>query len=245
MALTSKLISRLGASRQAARDIIAALPPYQVALWPDGWQLGVDGSVRVCDTHAMAEARRWFALIDRRERGGPRAASPQRAMQLHGIFVPRAIVDVSGRIFPSEQVASVALQLIAADWVKQRRRTLLDAPERALADHHRAWSGSRHAGSPEPEATCDLLQSLLDQCIDEGLLPRARYRLGARSDDGYGVRLCRCSVEVDLDPYARARIEEALNAALIPWNRAVIRDGTPVPVIALSVRPRGSRRSGG
>lgn len=44
-----------------ASRIVAALPVYQVALWPDGWVLGASGEVSVRDTHAMAEARRWHA----------------------------------------------------------------------------------------------------------------------------------------------------------------------------------------
>jgi hypothetical protein len=67
-------------------------------------------------------------------------------------------------------------------------------------------------------------------------VPAARYRLVSRCEDGFGLRRWRCAVEVNLDPYARARAREALTTALIPWNRAVIRDGIPMPLITLDVR---------
>lgn len=228
------------AARRAAAESVRALPAYRVALWPDGWVLDADGGVRVVDTHAMAEARRWFDMAGRTTGGGGRRgltpAEQCRAMRLLGVYVPPAVVALSGRRFASEQVASVALQLIAGDWIGERRRALLAQPERALAEHACAWQGSRHHCPATADAAEALLREALDACIAEGLVPRARYRLASRCEDGYGLRRWRCCVEVNLDPYARARAREALNTALIPWNRAVSRDGLPMPLITLDVR---------
>jgi len=237
-----------GPAARSAAAVIEALPTYQVALWPDGWDLERDGSVLVRDTHDMAEARRWYQMAERNGEGRARrapAADLDRVMGLHGIFVPRPVVGLSGHRFPSEQVASVALQLVAGDWIAARRRRLLAAPGRALRQRALAWSGSRHDGAPDGARMQDLLGSLLDACIAEKLLPAARYAVQLRADDGYGVRAWTCSIHCDLDPYTRARVAEALSAALIPWNRAVIRDGRAVPLIALRVEPRRSGRADG
>lgn len=250
--LTSRLLARIqgarqGAGREAAR-VVAGLPAYQVALWPDGWRLEPDGGVRVCDTHEMAEARRWLTLMARNNRGRSRSsadAEVARTMRLYGLEVPPAVIALSGRRFASERVASVALTLVASAWIDERRHRLAREPERTLALARLAWSGSRHTGTPDPDAALDLLHRALTQCIDEGLVPRARYRLAAWATDAYGVPCCRCRVEVDLDPYAQARVREAVAAALIPWNRGVIRDGSAVPVIALEVGPRGDARGAG
>lgn len=240
-----KLPSLFGALRDrrshAAAGIVRALPSYQVALWPDGWELGGDGTVAVRDTHGMAEARRWYAAAARNCENR-RHSDTDRVMRVHGIFVPRPIVDLAGRCFPSEQVASVALHLIAGDWIEARRRQLLAAPERALGERRLAWCGSRHAGTPEAGELHALMARLLQDCIAERLLPQTDYGLDLHADDGYGIRMWRCLVQVELSTSARARTAEALNAALIPWNRVVIRDGCAVPLIGLRVEaPRRAR----
>lgn len=229
-----------------AEAVVRALPAYQVALWPDGWELAADGAVLVRDTHDMAEARRWYRLAERNRRGRGAAAGPgrtldramDRAMHLHGTFVPRAVVELAGRRFASAQVASVALRLVASDWIDARRRRLLAAPARALAERARAWSGSRHDGPPEAARVGPLVRALVAQCIAEGLVPPAEYRISLREDDGFGLRGCRCAVHTALDRGLRQRAEEVLNTALIPWNRAVIRAGEPTPLIAVRVEAR-------
>lgn len=225
-----------GQDAEAAR-VIAALPPYQVALWPDGWEHLEDGGVLIRDTDAMAEARRWYRLAEHNR--GLRSMGP--AMRLHGTFVPRAIVELSRLRFATARAASVAVQLVAGDWVAQRRAELLRAPARALRERDRAWSGSR-SGDPRDEASLiELVSDLLTQCVAEGLIPRAAYRLRVRRDDGFGVGGFRCILEVWLDPYARARLADALASALVPWNRAVMRDARPYPLIGVEARrPAGA-----
>lgn len=235
------------ASSATARMRVARLPAYQVALWPDGWLLEPDGGVRVRDTHAMAEARRWHAVAERNGGGrARRSVSPvemTRTMRMHGLCVPRAIIDMAGRRFPSEQVASVAVSLVASDWIGERRHALLASPERALAEQALAWSGSRHTGIPDPRSVERLLERLLVQCSDEDLLPPgARSRLACSHDDGYGLCCCRCSLELDLDASARERLHDLLTVALIPWNRSVVRDGSAIPLISLWLRPWRDRR---
>jgi hypothetical protein len=223
--------TRSHTEHRRAADLIARLPPYQVALWPDGWELHPDGGVTVRDTHAMAEARRWYRLAERNrahDDGG-------RVMKLHGIFVPRSVVDMASRRFPSEQVASVALQLVAGDWIRERRRQLLSAPEVALRARALAWCGSRHGEDLNPGRLADLLQGLLLDCAAERLIPAADYGVEVRPDDAYGIAGWRCRVEVRLDPYSRARVAESLRTALVPWNRAVVRDEAAVPLIGVSV----------
>jgi hypothetical protein len=247
MVLRSLLLTRARSPRHAAA-VLAELPVYQIALWPDGWALGDDGAVSVHDTHAMAEARRWFALAGRNAQG--RTHRPlcdvelHRAMRMHGVFVPRPVVDMAGRRFVSEQVASVAMQLVAGDWIGERRRALMSTPERALAERALAWTGSRHAGPLLPDTALQLLSQALADCIGEGLLPTADYRLRARADDGFGIRSCRCCVEADGDPDRLAQVRDALSTALIPWNRVVIRDGTAAPLITLQVRARRAASDG-
>ncbi|ESQ16398.1 MAG TPA: hypothetical protein DDY14_02435 [Chromatiaceae bacterium] len=230
---------QFGAVRTAAAKI-AALPAYQVALWPDGWLLEADGGVRVRDTHEMAEARRWLTLAARNRHGCGHSpmynAEITRMMRLHRVFVPRAIIDLAGHRFASEQVASVALTMIAGDWIVERRHTLSLLPDQALAVQGAAWSGSRHQGVLSAEAMQQLLLEVLEHCMAERLLPRAHYLIESRIDDGYGIRGCLCRVQVDLDAEARARVQDVLTTALIPWNRAVIRDGAAIPVIAVRVR---------
>lgn len=219
---------------------IAALPAYRVALWPDGWEDLEDGGVLVRDTDAMAEARRWYRLADR-NRGGV-AMAP--AMRLHGAFVPRPIVALSQQRFGSARAASVAVQLVAGDWVAQRRAELLRAPVSALRERDQTWSGSRSRDPLDAPALGAVLSDLLAQCSAEGLIPKAVYRLRIQQDDGFGVSGFRCIVEVWLDPYSRGRLADALGSALVPWNRAVTRDGRPFPLIAVEVRrPAGLNRS--
>jgi hypothetical protein len=216
---------------RAAAQVVAALPAYQVALWPDGWELLADGSVSVRDTHAMAEARRWYDLARRnRARGdlGP-------ALSLHGLFIPPAILDLASRTFASEQAASVAVQLVAGDWVGRRRTQLLQAAKAALAERAGVWTGSRHGLSMDGASVRALAADLLILCAGEGLIPRADYGLRVRRDDGFGVCAFRVRVETHLDPYARARVGEALAAALIPWNRALGKDAAPRLVISVEV----------
>lgn len=215
---------------------MAGLPVYQVALWPDGWLLHADGAVTVRDTHAMAEARRWYKLAERNRAQDDR----RRIMALHGVFVPRAVVDMAGRRFPSENAASVALQLVAGDWIRERRRQLLDAPERALRARALAWSGSRHDPLLDAKHLLGLVGSLLRRCAGERLIPDADYRIAVKTDDAFGISGWRCRVEVCLDPYARAGVEKMLRAALVPWNRGVVIDGIPVPFIRLEVSARHS-----
>jgi hypothetical protein len=234
------------AAQGSARQVIRALPAYRIALWPDGWVLERDGSVRVVDTHAMAEARRWFDMAERTSAASTRrpltAAEQRRAMRLLGVYVPPAVVGLSGCRFASEQVASVALKLLAGDWIDERRRSMLAEPERALAEHAGAWQGSRHRHPTSADDAEAMLCEALDACIAEGLVPPVRYRVLSRCEDGFGLRRWRCAVELKLDAYARARAREALDAALIPWNRAVIRDGSPVPLITLEVRAGNGQR---
>jgi len=232
------------APEPGAVDIIQTLPVYQVALWPDGWDLDPGGAVTVRDTHEMAEARRWYQMAARNGegRGAGAVDGMNRAMRLHGVFVPRAIVDLAGRRFASEQAASVAMQLIAGDWVVARRRRLLATPQQALAQHDLAWSGSRHQGTPDAATMRALLTHLLDACIAEALLPKVRYHIELRTDDGYGIRGWTCTLHVDLDPYARARVAEAMNVAVVPWKRTVIRDGRAAPLIAVRCDARRAQR---
>lgn len=221
--------------RDAAEALIDRLPAYQVALWPDGWELFPDGGVRVCDTHAMAEARRWHALAERNHAG----ARGRRLMALHGI-VPSGVVELAGRRFASEQAASVAMHLVAGDWIRRRRRELRAAACEALAARALAWSGSRHAAAQDAESVSALIAELVRACAAERLIPDAHYRIGVRADDGYGLTLWRCCLRVALDPYARTRVAEILALALIPWNRAVVRDGAAVPIVAVEVRGPGA-----
>jgi hypothetical protein len=227
--LRELLFSRFVSARLPAMKVVAGLPPYQVALWPDGWELEGDGSVTVRDTHAMAEARRWYALAARNRC----REDACRVMALHGVFVPRAIVDLAERRFACERIASVAVKLVAGDWVQQRRRQLLADPVAALQERSLGWSGSRHPRRLVGDDVKDVLGGLIDLCAAEGLIPPARYRIDVRADDGYGVAGFRCRIEVRLERYARARVGEVLSTALIPWNRAVVRNGAPVPLIGL------------
>ena len=220
-----------GPNRDASR-VIAALPAYQVAFWPDGWEQLEDGGVLVRDTDAMAEARRWYRLAER-NRG---LVPMDPAMRLHGAFVPRPILAMSRQRFASGLVASVAVQLVAGDWVASRRAALMRAPARALREREQTWSGSRSREPLDREGLAVVLSELLAECASERLIPRAGYRLRVQGDDGYGVGGFRCIVEVWLDPYARARLADALSVGLVPWNRAVTRDGRPHPLIGVEVR---------
>ncbi|EGV20317.1 hypothetical protein [Thiocapsa marina] len=222
------------ASADRAARVVAALPAYQVALWPDGWELGAGGEVAVRDTHAMAEARRWYVLADR----GAGAPCMNRTMRLYGTFVPRSVVALAGQRFASESVASVAVQLVAGEWIAQRREQLLAAPEEAIRARRLGWTGSRHAADPGSDAIGACVTEVLAECLQEGLIPAAGYDLKVRPDDGFGIRGYRCLITVDLDSSARARFREVIQTALVPWNRAVVRDGLAHPLIKFEVRPR-------
>ncbi len=223
-----------GCPSDRAACVVAALPAYQVALWPDGWLLGACGEVSVRDTHAMAEARRWYALADQAV-GRPRM---DRAMRLHGTFVPRPVVALAGQRFASESVASVALQLVAGDWITQRRQQLLAAPDEAMRASLLGWTGSRHTADPSIEAMMACVGQVLGDCRREGLIPSADCDLKVRPDDGFGIRGYRCVVTLDLDSSTCARFREVIQTALVPWNRAVVRDGVAHPLIKVEVRGR-------
>ncbi|MEA3276513.1 MAG: hypothetical protein U9Q81_14735 [Pseudomonadota bacterium] len=229
--LPQALLVRFAPAHRAAAAVVSELPAYQVALWPDGWDLQPDGGVMVRDTHAMAEARRWYRLAERNHS----REDARRVMSLHGVFVPPAIVDMADRRFVSEQVASVAVQLVAGDWIKQRRRRMLDSPEDALAERSISWCGSRSACDLEETDMSGLLRRLVRLCVDERLIPDADYRPCVRRDDGYGIRSYHCTLEVLLDRYVRDRVGDVLRTALIPWNRSVVRGGEPSVVIGLEV----------
>lgn len=237
--LRDLLPAPFGSDRRARSARVADLPPYQVALWPDGWNLEGDGRVLVQDTHAMAEARRWYALADRnRSRDDGR-----RVMSLLGIFVPRAIVDLADRCFPSEQVASVAVQLIAGNWIAERRRLLLESPERTLAERSLAWQGSRHEPGMDGGRVQALVEGLIRTCVNERLIPDARYRVRVQCEGGYGIVAHRCVLDVGLDRYAADKVLEVLRAALVPWNRAATRDDGATLVLALALAARGRKGS--
>jgi hypothetical protein len=239
--LSRLLSTRASAAHRNAAALVAGLPAYQIALWPDGWELHPDGAVTVRDTHAMAEARRWYRLAERNRAHD----NGRRVMALHGIFVPRAIVDLAHRRFPSEQVASVAMQLVAGDWIRDRRRQLLAAPRRTLRARALAWSGSRHAPGIDPSCLSALLPELIETCVSERLIPNASYGVEVMAEDAFGIASVRCRVEVCLDPYARAWAQEVLQTALIPWNRRVVREGDTSLLIGLEVsaRPAMSHRA--
>jgi len=222
---------------RAAAEVVAGLPAYQVALWPDGWELSAQGTVTVCDTHAMAEARRWYELARRNRTGWV----PGPVMAMHGVDIPPAILDLGGRTFASEQAASVAVQLVAGDWVGRRRAQFLRGAGAAIAERAGVWTGSRHGLGMDAEGLRALVRDLLGLCVSEGLIPRADYGLKVRRDDGFGVCGYRVRVETLLEPYARARVADALAVALIPWNRAVGRHGEPSLVISAEVGAGGAR----
>ena len=229
------LISALPAGPRRGADAartIAGLPPYQVALWPDGWEPLPDGGLRIRDTDRMAEARRWYGLAGRQGAMG----GIERAMGLHGTFVPRAVVDLRGRRFASERGASVALQLVAGEWIQSRRVQLQRDPVRALAERSACWSGSRWCEDLGCEGLRALLDELLALCVREGLIPRAGYRLRVLPDEGFGVAGLRATLETGLESYARERLREVLMAGLVPWNRALAREGRARPVIGIEVR---------
>ncbi|WP_296806338.1 hypothetical protein [Thiocapsa sp.] len=223
-----------GRSSDTAACLVAALPAYQVALWPDGWVIGPGGGVAVRDTHAMAEARRWYVLADRAA-GAPRM---DRTMRLYGTFVPRPVVALAGQRFPSESVASVALQLVAGDWIAQRRQQLLAAPDEAIRARWLGWTGSRHTADPGTDAIAMCVMEVLADCLREGLIPTTGSDLRVRPDDGFGIRGYRCLITVDLDSSARVRFREVIQTALVPWNRAVVRDCAAHPLIKVEVRGR-------
>lgn len=218
--------------REDAARLVKALPAYQVALWPDGWEHLAGGGVLVRDTDAMAEARRWYELAERN-----RGVLPMdRVMGLHGTFVPRPVVSLSGHRFTTAEAASVAFQLVAGDWIRQRRERLLRSPGLALSDRLRAWSGSRCEEACDAATAEAVLSGLLTLCIAERLIPAADYRLRVQGDDRFGVRGFRCLIEVYLEPYACQHICELIAAGMIPWNRTVARDRRSHPLIGIEIR---------
>jgi len=232
--LHKRLFWRTSSGRLTAVAAVAGLPAYQVALWPDGWDLGTDGSVLVRDTHVMAEARRWYDLA--RRNGSRGNLSPVLAM--HGLLIPPAILDLARCRFASGQAASVAVTLVAADWVKQRRAQLLRTAEAALAERACAWTGSRHWEGMKAEALACLVQDALQWCLMEDLIPRADYGVRIRCDDGWGLCRYRVCVAVALETGGRARVMEMLSLALIPWNRAAGNEAGPQPMIRVEVAGR-------
>jgi len=249
------LATRAGAAQ--ARRHVERLPLYQIALWPDGWELTGEGALLVRDTHEMAEARRWYAMAAQNGalEPGQLSSTSSRTMRLYGIGVPSALLALAGRRFASEQAASVAIRLVASDWLEQRRQMLARDPARMLALQSRTWCGSRHGSLIEPSELRRLLPRLLDLCVAEGLAPAlalqadpvAHARRGAetavghdrftevRVDDGYGLTTWHCRIWVNLDQRSPESIAEVLELALIPWNRAVLRDGRPWRLLQVEV----------
>lgn len=227
--------TRFGSWRPEDRAAVARLPVYQVALWPDGWELVRDGSVRVRDTHEMAEARRWYALAERNQS----REDASKVMALYGIFVPPPILAMSERHFPSEQVVSVACQLVAGEWIRERRARMQRAPATALALRALIWCGSHRTSDRIDDSLLALAEGLLAQCVDEGLVPRAAYRLRLQADDGYGLRRCRLLLSAPLSWSDLDAAADALAVALIPWNRTVVRDGRPSLLIRVDADSTG------
>jgi len=232
MPMFRKLLSRIcKPDRSAAAALVSKLPAYQVAFWPDGWDLEPGGGVLVRDTHAMAEARRWFALADR---NGSRDDG-RRVMSVHGVFVPRAIVDLADRRFASEEVASVAVQLIAGEWIAERRRRLLRSPERTFSERSLSWRGSRYKPDLDGQGVRALVEGLIRMAVYGGFIPDLDYRVLVHTVDGYGVVAYRCLVTAALDQDAAGEVLDVLGAALVPWNRVLIRDAVAVPWIGLEL----------
>ncbi len=237
------------------------LPLYQIALWPDGWERTSGQALIVRETHEMAEARRWYAMAARNGafESGRLSSARSRTMRMHGIGVPSEILGLVGRRFASEQAASVAIRLIAGDWVEQRRKMLVRDPARMLGLQARTWSGSCHGSLSTPAELCQLLLNLFALCVDEGLFPaletltargslaqageqppvgtdlRTEVRTDVRVDDGYGLTSWHCRVTVDIGQSALGAIAETLELALIPWNRTVLRDDRPWQLLQLEV----------
>ncbi len=228
----SGALRRLAGPGEGESAYVRALPAYQVALWPDGWESLDTGAIRVRDTHAMAEARRWYSLAERNRSGG----RIQSAMRLHGVFVPRPIVDMAHQVFATEQAASVAVQLVAGDWVAQRRRQLVGAPRGALQERLLGWTGSRHGALSDSARLAALTREIVCLCIAERLIPDTVYRVEVQGVDGFGIPGFRCIVEAALERVPRDGIEDALRVALLPWNRGVVCNGRVRPLVGLVVR---------
>lgn len=221
-----------GGRQRAAARTIKDLPPYQIALWPDGWECLSDGGVLVRDTDAMAEARRWYALADRSRV----CLSMERAMQVHHAFVPRSILSLNRLRFGSEQAASVAVQLVAGEWVKHRREQMLRMPGKALKERGLTWSGSHFGEHLSGERLHALFAELVTLCVAEGLIPNIDYQVRIRRDNGFGISGFRCIVESRVDRATREHLKDVLATGLVPWNRVVPRDHQPYPVIGLEIR---------
>lgn len=246
-----------------AKGRLERLPLYQIALWPDGWEWTGAQTLIVRETHEMAEARRWYAMAARNGalKSGRLSSTRSRTMRLYGVGVPAEILELVGRRFASEQAASVAIRLIASDWVEQRRNLLRRDPARMLALQMRTWSGSCHGSLTEPVELGRLVLELLRLCVAEGILSlaetlgdhgsslyvldhagdqtteQATARADVRVDDGYGLATWYCRVTVNLDQHwpGPGSIAEALELALIPWNRAVLRDDRPWRLLQVEV----------
>jgi hypothetical protein len=157
-------------------------------------------------------------------------------MRLHGVFVPRPIVDMAHQVFATEQAASVAVQLVAGDWVAQRRRQLVGAPRGALQERFLGWTGSRHGALSDGAGLAALTRELVCLCIAERLIPDTVYRVEVQGMDGFGIPGFRCIVEAALERVPRAGIEDALRVALLPWNRGVVCNARVRPLVGLVVR---------
>ena len=212
--------------------LLTKLPPYQIALWPDGWQLEADGRVRLRDTHAIAEARRWYATAD--ERGAIHRS--EKTLRALGMYIPRSVIALSGRLFGSELAASVAVQLVAGAWVSERRRQLLSAPHTALAEQQGCWTGSRHRGPLPIVEIKKVLCQLIAICVAEDLIPRLAYGVEVRKNDSFGVPALLTSVHAPLVPHQIGPVRETLMTALIPWNRAMALKGATTFAIGVEVR---------
>jgi hypothetical protein len=164
-----------------------------------------------------------------------------RTMRLYGTYVPRSIVALAGKRFASESVASVAVQLVAGDWIVQRRRELMAAPAEAIRMRGLGWTGSRHDAELSDEGLVIRVSEAVAACMREGLIPTSSFELKVRSDDGFGIRGYRCLISVAPDGDLCARYREAIQTALVPWNRAVVRDGVAHPLVKVEVRGRGGR----
>jgi hypothetical protein len=200
LSLREYLFGRRAPKAETGR--ILALPAYQVAFWPDGWQIGAHGEVLFEDTHETAEAKRWYCVADR-NRSLDEAG---RIMALHGVYVPRAIVDMVGRTFVSVLVAAVAVQLVAGDWIRQRRGSLLARAEESVLAATLGWRGSCYRPGLCVDDVELLLKDLLSLCAEEEAIPNARYKITVQEDNGFGVLAFRCFVEVCFDSYERHRM---------------------------------------
>jgi hypothetical protein len=99
-----------------------------------------------------------------------------------------------------------------------------------------AWTGSRHDPAQDATALCARVGEVLEQCVSEGLIPHLAYALQVRIDDGFGLPVYRCVISASLGDQRRGRVRDTIEAALVPWNRAVVRDSGVHPLIKVEVR---------